>query len=50
VETVRLLQKSNNSQLNTILTDLVKTWKYQPAQKNSVRVKVWKTIPLTIKK
>lgn len=50
VETVRLLQKSGNSQLNTILTDLVKTWKYKPAQKNSVRVKVWKTIPLTIKK
>ena len=50
VETVRLLQKSKNSQLNTILTDLVKTWKYSPAQKNSVRVKVWKTIPLTIKK
>lgn len=50
VETVRILQKSNNSQLNTILTDLIKTWKYSPAQKNSVRVKVWKTIPLTIKK
>ena len=50
VETVRLLQKSNNKQLNTILTDLVKTWKYSPAQKNSVRVKVWKTVPLTIKK
>ncbi len=50
VETVRILQKSNSSQLNTILTDLIKTWKYSPAQKNSVRVKVWKTVPLTIKK
>jgi len=50
VETVRILQKSNNNQLNTILTDLIKTWKYSPAQKNSIRVKVWKTIPLTIKK
>ena len=50
VETVRILQKSNNSQLNTILTNLIKTWKYSPAQKNSVRVKVWKTVPLTIKK
>ena len=35
VETVRMLQKSNNSQLNTILTDLIKTWKYKPALKNS---------------
>jgi len=50
VETVRMLQKSNNSQLNTILIELIKTWKYSPAQKNSVRVKVWKTVPLTIKK
>jgi serine/threonine protein kinase/CheY-like chemotaxis protein/outer membrane biosynthesis protein TonB len=50
VETVRMLQKSNNSQLNTILTDMLKTWKYQPARKNSVRVKVWKTVPMTIKK
>ena len=50
VETVRMLQKSNNSQLNTILTDLVKTWKYQPAKKDSLRVKVWKTVPMTIKK
>jgi serine/threonine protein kinase/DNA-binding response OmpR family regulator len=50
VETVRMLQKSKNSQLNTILTDLLKTWKYQPAKKNSVRVKVWKTVPMTIKK
>ena len=50
VEVVRMLQKTNIGQLNTILTDLVKTWKYKPATKNSVRVKVWKTVPLTIKK
>jgi serine/threonine protein kinase/DNA-binding response OmpR family regulator len=50
VEIVRMLQKSNIGQLNTILTDLIKTWKYRPATKNSVRVKVWKTVPLTIKK
>jgi serine/threonine protein kinase/DNA-binding response OmpR family regulator len=50
VEVVRMLQKTNIGQLNTILTDLVKTWKYKPASKNSVRVKVWKTVPLTIKK
>jgi serine/threonine protein kinase len=50
VETVRILQKSNIGQLNTILTELLKTWKYQPATKDSMRVKVWKTVPMTIKK
>ena len=50
VETVRLLQKTNNGQLNTILIELIKTWKYKPAVKDSVRVKVWKTVPMTIKK
>jgi serine/threonine protein kinase/CheY-like chemotaxis protein len=50
IETARLLQKSNNAQLNNILSDLIKTWKYKPATKNSVRVKVWKTVPIAIKK
>jgi serine/threonine protein kinase len=50
VETVRILQKSNIGQLNTIISDLLKTWKYQPATKDSLRVKVWKTVPMTIKK
>jgi len=50
VETVRLLQKSNVGQLNTILSELIKTWKYKPAVKDSLRVKVWKTVPMTIKK
>jgi serine/threonine protein kinase/DNA-binding response OmpR family regulator len=50
VEVGRLLQKTNNSQLNAILTATIKTWKYTPAIKNGVRVKVWKTVPLIIKK
>jgi TonB family protein len=50
VESARLLQKSNNSQLNTALIATIKTWKYTPAIKNGVRVKVWKTVPLVIKK
>jgi serine/threonine protein kinase/DNA-binding response OmpR family regulator len=50
VEVARLLQKTNNSQLNTILIATIKTWKYTAATKNGVRVKVWKTIPLIIKK
>ncbi|MBN2399541.1 MAG: protein kinase [Candidatus Aminicenantes bacterium] len=50
VEIARMLQKTNNSQLNNILMATIKTWKYTPALKNGVRVKVWKTVPLIIKK
>jgi TonB family protein len=50
VESVSFLQKTNNTQLNTVLINTIKTWKYTPATKNGVRVKVWKTVPLTIKK
>ncbi len=50
VETARMLRKTNNAQLNTILLDLIKTYKFQPAQKNSVRVKVWKSISMSLKK
>jgi TonB family protein len=50
VESARLLQKTNNTPLNTVLIATIKTWKYTPAMKNGVRVKVWKTVPLTLKK
>jgi TonB family protein len=50
VETARLLQKSNNAQLNMALIAAIKTWKYTPAIKNGVRVKVWKTVPLIIER
>lgn len=50
VETVRMLIKTNNGQLNSILIDTVKSYKFQPAQKNSLRVKVWKSISMSIKK
>jgi TonB family protein len=50
VEVARLMQKTNNSQLNAILVSTIKSWKFSPAVKDGVRVKVWKTIPLIIKK
>lgn len=50
VETARMLIKTNNGQLNGILLDTVKSYKFQPAQKNSLRVKVWKSISMSIKK
>jgi hypothetical protein len=39
VEIARLLQKTNNAQLNTVLIATIKTWKYTPATKDGVRVK-----------
>jgi len=50
VETVRMLRKTNNGQLNSILTETVKSYKFQPARKDNLRVKVWKTFPMSIKK
>jgi len=50
VESVRLLKKSDNADLDAMLISHLKTWKYQPATKNNMRVKVWKTVPISIKK
>lgn len=50
VEIASLLKKTNNSQLNAVLIANIKTWKYTPATKNGVLVKVWKTVTLIIKK
>ncbi|MCX6555871.1 MAG: protein kinase [Candidatus Aminicenantes bacterium] len=50
VEVARLMHKTSNSQLNSILIATIQTWKFTPAMKNGVRVKVWKTISLIIKK
>ncbi|MCX6554561.1 MAG: energy transducer TonB [Candidatus Aminicenantes bacterium] len=50
VEVARLMKKTSNSQLNSLLLATIETWKYTPAMKNGVRVKVWKSVPLIIKK
>ena len=49
VETVRLLPKTNWEQLNQVLETTIKSWKYKPAMKGNLRVKVWKAIQLLIK-
>lgn len=50
VESARLMRKTTNGQLDNILIATIKTWKYAPAKKDGVRVKVWKTFQLLIKK
>lgn len=47
---VRLIKKSSAKKINTAIEKTIAGWKFKPAVKNNVRVKVWKTISLTIKK
>lgn len=50
VETVKLIQKSKLKRLNNLITETIKKWKYTPAVKDNVNVKVWKNKWITIKK
>jgi TonB family protein len=50
VETVKVLNQSSMNKLNNLIVDTIKKWKYKPATKNKVRVKVWKNNWITIKK
>jgi len=50
VETVRIVKPSSVKKINALIEKTIGRWKFKPAVKNNVRVKVWKTIPLTIKK
>ncbi len=50
VEIVKLIRKSTIKKLNSLIEETVKQWKFKPAAKDNVRVKVWKTKTMTIKK
>lgn len=50
VETVKLIQKSRMKKLNTLIEETVKKWKYKPAIKDNVKVKVWKNKWIAINK
>ncbi|MEN8152707.1 MAG: protein kinase [Acidobacteriota bacterium] len=50
IEKVRLIKKSNNKKINNIIINTIKNWTYKAAIKDGVKVKVWKTIPINIKK
>lgn len=50
IETVRIVKKSSVKKINALIEKTIGRWKFKPAVKNNVNVKVWKTIPLTIKK
>jgi len=50
VESVQLVQKSNIKNLNDSVISSIKKWKFKPAVKNGIRVKVWKNKWIIIKK
>lgn len=50
IETVKLLKKSSLNRLNNLIIETIKKWKYKPATKNSVKVKVWKNKWIAITK
>lgn len=50
VETLRLLRPSSSKRINGIVEKTISEWKFKPALKNNLRVRVWKTLSLTIKK
>jgi len=46
VEKVRMIRKSRSKKIDSIITRTILKWKYKPAEKDGVKVKVWKTISL----
>jgi len=50
VESVRFIRKSSSKKINVLIEKTISGWKFKPAVKNNIRVKVWKTVSLTIKK
>jgi serine/threonine protein kinase/DNA-binding NarL/FixJ family response regulator len=50
VQTVKLLKKSSIKKINSSIINTVKKWKFKPATKNKVRVKIWKNQWIVIKK
>lgn len=50
IETVKLLKKANRKKTNDIIINAIKKWKYKPATKNNVKVRVWETFSFTLKR
>ena len=50
VEKIKLIKRSNSPDLNLLIYSTVGNWKYKPAIKDNVRVKIWKTKTISIKK
>jgi len=46
VEKVRIIRKSRSKKIDSVITQAIMNWKYKPAEKDGVKVKVWKTINL----
>ncbi len=50
VERIKLTRKSSSNKLNSLIYSTIVDWKFRPATKQNVRVKLWQTKTFTIKK
>jgi TonB family protein len=50
VEEVKIIKKSSLKKLDTLIVESVRQWKFKPATKNNVKVKIWKSKWFVIKK
>ena len=50
IEMVKVLKKSSMKKLNTLIIETIQKWKYKPATKNNVKVKVWKNKWILVQK
>jgi TonB family protein len=48
VEKVYFIKKSSRKNVNDIIEKTIKKWKYKPAVKNNLKVKIWKTISFKV--
>lgn len=50
IESVKVLNQSSLKKLNTLIIESIQKWKYKPATKNNIKVKVWKNKWIAIQK
>jgi TonB family protein len=50
VEDVKIIKKSSLKKLDALIVKSIKEWKFKPATKNNVKVKIWKSKWFIIKK
>lgn len=50
IEMVKVLKKSSLKKLDALIIETIQNWKYKPATKNNIKVKVWKNKWISIQK
>lgn len=50
IETVKFITKAKIKKINSVIRETISKWRYKPATKDQVKVKVWKQMAITVKK